>query len=647
MSTDASRRSSTVPFIGNFQVGLLVFVALVSTLILYLQTAAPSVLSGDSGEFQFAAPLLGIPHPTGYPLYILASKLATMLIPFGDIAHRVTLVSSIAGSCTIAILALFTLHTTKSLLAALIAAFALALAPGMWNAATIAEVYALHMLFIALLAWTLHLAHAQKHTTTKHDSIPTQDAMPPPSAAQTHTEQRIHAHTATFLCIAACITGLGISHHGSFAFIAAPLFLIYGIGLLRHIKPTQSLPETENIPTTFVIKQTNMRIRLRPARLRATSPILRIALCGLLGLTPWLFVLVQYIRLGPFNGLDHGLHPFQPLQQADQITYFWGAPTTWVEALGHLFGGVMHEGGVFRNGQHPESASIGTLAQALWQRLRFEFGPLGILLGLFGCFTLLYRSPRLWVGTAWVFGATIGYFASLGQAVNDAIVFTLPMLLPWAFWVGTAAATIARRIQRATIEEQQRARARAKEQQAKQAASLTPPMHSHSRSRATQPKHPTSSPATHMSRGGTQSQPDMPMPPEKPHRSTAQTNKLALVFLLLLTLAWGYSRWSHSNKADLWLFRTFGEGALEHMEPGAVVIVRWEQGTILQYLRLVEGKRPDVWVDIVEPDDEPWRERAQRRYSGKTVYCIGNAADGATTGAQRVWETDYAILFRL
>ncbi len=643
MSPDASRRSSSIPFMGNIQAGLLVFIALVSALILYQQTAAPSVLSGDSGEFQFAAPLLGIPHPTGYPLYIIAGKLSTMLIPFGDSAHRVTLVSSIAGSCTVALLALLTLHITDSFLAALIAAFALALAPGMWNAATIAEVYALHMLFIALLAWTLHLAHtkaiiAQSRSSHHHarDDVPATE----PSRA----EQPSNTATMTFLCIAACITGLGISHHGSFALIASPLFLIYGIGLLRHIKPTQPLPETEHIPTTFVIKQTNMRIQLRPARLHATSPILLIALCGLLGLTPWLFVLVQYVRLGPFNGLDHGLHPFQPLQQADHITYFWGAPTTWREAFGHLFGGVMRDG-IF---QHPDATSLGMIAQALWQRLRFEFGPLGILLGLFGCFTLLYRSPRLWIGTAWVTGATILYFASLGHAVNDAIVFTLPMLLPWALWIGTAAATIARRIQRATIEEQQKAKTRAREQQAKQTASLSPPMYSHSQSRGAQPKQPTTSPSSHRSaREGTQSQPEMPAQPEVSLPTTVQTNKLALVFLLLLTLAWGYSRWSHSNKADLWLFRTFGEGALEQMEPGAVVMVRWEQGTILQYLRLVEGKRPDVWVDIVEPDDEPWVERAQRRYSGKTVYIIGNTADGAVTGAQLVWETDYALLFRL
>ena len=49
-------------------------------------TAAPTVLPGDSGEFQFAAPLLGLAHPTGYPLYLILGKLWTVLVPWGDVA---------------------------------------------------------------------------------------------------------------------------------------------------------------------------------------------------------------------------------------------------------------------------------------------------------------------------------------------------------------------------------------------------------------------------------------------------------------------------------------------------------------------------------------------------------------------------------
>src|SRR5688572_8340073 len=72
-------------------------------LALYIRTAAPSVLSGDSAEFQMAAPLLGVPHPTTYPLYVLLGKLATLVIPFGDPAWRVTIVSTVCAALAVAL----------------------------------------------------------------------------------------------------------------------------------------------------------------------------------------------------------------------------------------------------------------------------------------------------------------------------------------------------------------------------------------------------------------------------------------------------------------------------------------------------------------------------------------------------------------
>src|SRR4051812_43036105 len=61
---------------------------------LYIATLAPSVMPGDYAEFQFSAAILGVPHPTGYPLYILLGKLFTML-PVGDVAYRVNLSSAV------------------------------------------------------------------------------------------------------------------------------------------------------------------------------------------------------------------------------------------------------------------------------------------------------------------------------------------------------------------------------------------------------------------------------------------------------------------------------------------------------------------------------------------------------------------------
>ena len=120
-----------------------------------------------------------------------------------------------------------------------------------------------------------------------------------------------------------------------------------------------------------------------------------------------------------------------------------------------------------------------------------------------------------------------------------------------------------------------------------------------------------------------------------------------VILLVVATLAWGYTRIQHSSKRRLWLFREFGQATLASLPPGAVVIAHWEQGMTLQYLRLVEGQRPDVWVDVLEPSDEDWGARAARRYAGRPIYFVGQPADVAGLPVELAREDDYADLFRL
>ena len=49
----------------------------------YLKTLTPTVSWIDSGELAFACATLGIPHPTGYPLYVCWGKSLTLL-PFKE-----------------------------------------------------------------------------------------------------------------------------------------------------------------------------------------------------------------------------------------------------------------------------------------------------------------------------------------------------------------------------------------------------------------------------------------------------------------------------------------------------------------------------------------------------------------------------------
>ena len=65
--------------------------------ILYLFTLAPTVMWYDMGEFALGSYVLGIGHDPGYPLYMILGKLFTLL-PIGDVAYRVNLMSAAWGS---------------------------------------------------------------------------------------------------------------------------------------------------------------------------------------------------------------------------------------------------------------------------------------------------------------------------------------------------------------------------------------------------------------------------------------------------------------------------------------------------------------------------------------------------------------------
>jgi hypothetical protein len=65
-------------------------VVMLLTAFLYIRTAPPTIYLGDSGEVTAAACTLGIGHPPGYPLYMMAAKIFSYL-PFGDAAYRLNI----------------------------------------------------------------------------------------------------------------------------------------------------------------------------------------------------------------------------------------------------------------------------------------------------------------------------------------------------------------------------------------------------------------------------------------------------------------------------------------------------------------------------------------------------------------------------
>ncbi len=124
-------------------------------LLVYLLTACPTVYSLDSAEFSAAVYTLGIVRATGYPLYLLLGKLFTLLLPVGDIAFRLNVMSAVFAAGTTALVYQILRRLTRQRAAALAAALLFAFSYYFWAQAIVAEVYTLHTLLMAAVFWLL------------------------------------------------------------------------------------------------------------------------------------------------------------------------------------------------------------------------------------------------------------------------------------------------------------------------------------------------------------------------------------------------------------------------------------------------------------------------------------------------------------
>ena len=188
------------------------WVAALSALWVYVQTLSPTVAwvnqGEDSGDLLATAATLGIPHPTGYPLFTLLGRVAS-LMPLGTVAFRINLVAALAGAASVFFLARVVQELGASrdetvprgqgpaLLAALAsagAALAYAFSRGAWSQSVLAEVYTLNAAFLGATLWAL--ARAERIASVRH------------------------------LCLAAFLFGLGLTNHRLLLATAPALALV-------------------------------------------------------------------------------------------------------------------------------------------------------------------------------------------------------------------------------------------------------------------------------------------------------------------------------------------------------------------------------------------------------------------------------------
>ena len=130
---------------------------------LYLKTLAPTVTFGDSGELIAAINCLGVPHPTGFPLFMLLGKLFSML-PFANPAFRVNVMSAVFAACVpVALFNAMLLLNPRGKSAAVrlaipfMASALMIFTYTLWSQSSMTRIYSLNALFCAAALYIFFL----------------------------------------------------------------------------------------------------------------------------------------------------------------------------------------------------------------------------------------------------------------------------------------------------------------------------------------------------------------------------------------------------------------------------------------------------------------------------------------------------------
>ena len=119
----------------------------------YLATLAPGVTLWDAGEFAAAVESLGIPHPPGTPLYILAARTWRLALPGASTAYATNLFAAVCTAASFAIAAALMARWTRDALGGAAAGITAGVFCTVWLSATETEVYSAALLLSLVMIW--------------------------------------------------------------------------------------------------------------------------------------------------------------------------------------------------------------------------------------------------------------------------------------------------------------------------------------------------------------------------------------------------------------------------------------------------------------------------------------------------------------
>jgi hypothetical protein len=283
--------------------------------LLYLATMARGLVLGDPTEYTFVANVLGIAHPPGYAFITLLGKLFQTVVPFGDIAWRMHLLSVVVAT-TALLLAFGTVRTYAASLSDSTTA-------GAVNGPIIAAVFAALCIAFGADFWQ-HAIHANPHIITATFLAANLFFLTRwwSSDGGSETSER-------WLLLFSFSAGLGVTHHPLtvFSFPAYALFIL----------------------------------AVRPAIWRDWRLIVKMVALALLGLTVWLYFPLRSAMGPPFGptgmntldgflahvlgrGITEALPYYALHEQGDRALVFWSIlrlqytlPVIFLAVLGALW----------------------------------------------------------------------------------------------------------------------------------------------------------------------------------------------------------------------------------------------------------------------------------------------------------------------
>jgi hypothetical protein len=351
------------------------------------------LLFGDSGEFQFVPYILGIAHPTGYPLYVMLGWLWSHLLPLGNVAYRMNVFSSFWAALTVGTIFLLmrSLMTrivggsdlAPARMAAGIASATFAVSQTFWGQAVIAEVYTLHAFFVVLVL-LLFLRWTQS---------PLQRA-------------RIVAFAFTF--------GLALAHHRTILALLPGMFVCFLL-----LRPVGDRGVSVALPRARVVWRE-----------------------GMVGITCLLAPLLLYLYL-PLRA------PYVPyttisLSREQQLVLY---KNTAQGLLDHITGAIFAENlrlGLDLWGTMP---SWTTHLAVVVELLRGQFGLVGICLAFVGLARMVWARQWPWLSLTALSYIT-GVLFNLLYAIGDVEVLYIPSYLLVTIWIGFGLVTLSETVTR-------------------------------------------------------------------------------------------------------------------------------------------------------------------------------------------------------